>query len=217
MEIEKKTEKKAGKKITKATAKMDLTQILACMRSWKTCCGDASKLNGYFGLKNYFIFDCYDSHKGYPMHIYPGVDAAGKIYYFVISAFYDKLEYRDRLADYIQPCELLTPTANEEITPKEAKERIELWKKLRKTWLEDQVVMSDGIYKAFYVPVEDVDRLAPKNTSFLALSKGENPNKTGYSADMVIKENLLYFDTVRPVPPFKPTIIEASFYLLSQV
>ncbi len=193
---------------------MTLDEILDCLRSWEEYRQKPDELSVLFDKKNTFYFRYQDTW-GCNMHAYPGIDDEGKIWYFVIPKIYDKVEYRDDLLQYIEQCLLQEQPLGEEISPTEAEHRINNWLEEHPTWLPAQAETQNGIFQAFDIPKEDLN--VEELTSYQALATADNP--TGYRADLVIDDGIAntgaYYDTVRPVPPFKSSLDQASFYLLT--
>lgn len=109
-------------------------------------------------------------------------------------------------------------SANCQIDRKDALRRISNWnnKELSAQWYQE-AIRSGEFYQAFAVPLEDLEKNTP-HSAWMAL-KEETDFKTKeskYKADLVLSckndqasdKNLIFYDTCRPVPPFKPKIID---------
>lgn len=196
------------------TTTMTLNQILDCIRKWDSYRSKPDELSDFFGTKNHF--ECgYNDSWSCNMHVYPGIDTEDKIWYFAIPKIYDTASYSGDLAGVIQQCLLLAALPGEEITPTEAHRRINSWLDDHSTWLPAQAQTQYGIFQAFDIPKADMT--TSHFIAYQALATAVNP--TGYRADLVIDDGNAntgaFYDTVRPVPPFKSTADQASFYLLT--
>jgi len=95
--------------------------------------------------------------------------------------------------------------------------RINNWHLNKERWIIEQSTTKDGVFQAFVIPYDDIQ---PDNIyiAFFGL-KPDTKNPTGFVAELIIqnnsKDSIKFYDTVRPVPPFKPGMTGYNnFYLL---
>ena len=102
------------------------------------------------------------------------------------------------------------------ITEKEALHRIESWKRDKYTWAKIQIESPIGMFQAYSMPASQVQQGIKYETFFGLKDKEDAPDK--HVADLITVEyaavQKVYYDVVRPVPPFDFAPI-SSFYLLS--
>lgn len=196
---------------------MTLAEIIASIQQWDEY---RKKTDAPDALVPFFTqgigFHCiYDGTYTSDMHVYPGIDANDNLVYLVIPACYDNQAYESQLAQNTQVCPLEPSLGNGQITPSEALLRIRNWQINYPTWVPAQVQTTYSIYQAMVIPAEDLQ--TEHYMCYLALKSSTGP--TGYKADLIIddgdSDTPAFYDTVRPVPPFKSTADRASFYLLT--
>lgn len=151
---------------------------------------------------DYFNYEIQDIENSKNIHIYPGITEE-KLHFYCIPCEFDSEKYKDTIANYIKQCNVYKSIQNSnEITEEEALKRIQNWKTYLKEWLPKQSHTTNGIFKAYIVPTED---LLNSDKVFAYFALKNNQSDTQFSADLILKkENNKYYDTVRPVPPFDP-------------
>ncbi|HEX8270792.1 MAG TPA: hypothetical protein VF581_12940 [Flavobacterium sp.] len=200
----------------------DLASIINCIKKWDQIRSSSTDVVRYLGTGNQFQLKR-DKPTASNLHAYPGIGTEDDaMYFFVLDADADRNGSSIDLFNAITVCKLeRTPGNGHEIPEVVARKRIENWNKDFSQWVTNQINMpqTDGIYKAFNIPSE----YAIRNTQysiFLGL-KEDSRSVTGYVADLITTDSsrtsVVFYDTVRPVPPFDATIPQSSFYLLSLV
>ena len=208
---------------------MTLQMILDSIGAWSSLRDnqDATQINELFSVGNYFKYtretpiSVADQTKTSFMHAYMGV-TDDKLKIFMIDASKDtKAQYDspEGILPYITVCSLHEETGNVggEITRQEALLRIGAWNADHEEWIENQVETPDNIFQAFAIPESDLHE-GQQLKIYFALKASPTPQIA--SADLVVVEKtgtsakqVLYYDMVRPVPPFG-SIAQSNFYLL---
>lgn len=200
----------------------NLESILACMKDWEQIRNNPEKVIEYLGKGNYFPVSR-NKPEANNLHAYPGIDTAtNEFYIFLIDAQADRNSSPIDLFNAITVCQVKQYHGNtHEIPELIARKRIDEWGKRYQTWAADQInfqIQTQGIFKAFNIPSSYIMRGKPYST-FFGL-KQHNGSATGYDADLISVDSStvskVYYDTVRPVPPFD-VLPQSSFYLLSMI
>lgn len=200
----------------------NLDSILDCMKNWKDIRDDADKITGCLSKGNYFTLKR-DKPEAQNLHAYPGIDnSTQEFYMFIIDAALDKNNTPVNLFNAITICKVEDYNGNSDIIPDTiARKRIEDWNNKYRDWATQQInfrLQTQGIFKAFNIPSSYMDR-NDQYASFFALKESIG-SVTGYQADIVTSKSSggskVYYDTVRPVPPFD-VLPQSSFYLLSLI
>ncbi|AWG24381.1 hypothetical protein [Flavobacterium kingsejongi] len=208
----------------------DFDTILESIKNWNSDCKDLKKIESFLAQGTYFDFEYKDDtekeEKSDYLHAYPGI-CKGELKFFLIPSNCDKFgEERKVIEKHITVCNVKSLLGNgHEISKEEAMRRIQAWDKDFPTWAKDTIDTKDGIYKAFAIPTEYLKNSTEEEQyvyqSHFAL-KPSDENKSAYSADLVIVsgidftkvQEVVYYDTVRPVPPFKPFDLEPEHFNL---
>lgn len=209
---------------------MTLQMILDSIGAWSSLRDnqDATQINALFSVGNYFKYTREtpknvetEVGKIYYMHAYMGV-FENKLKIFMIDAANDtqaQYESPEGILPYITVCSLHEETGNVggEITKQEAMLRIGAWNADHETWIENKVETPENIFQAFAIPESDLHE-GQQLKIYFALKA--NPSPEIASADLVVVEKtgtsakqVLYYDMVRPVPPFG-SFAQSNFYLL---
>lgn len=156
-------------------------------------------------------------------HAYAGVSKEGVLNYYLIHSVHDTEEqYEKGIRPYIIECKISDnyDGADNAISNAEARLLIDNWKNYHEEWIPSQTASSDGMYRAFSIPDEDIptDELLK---GFFGL-KGDT-STFSFDADLVftdLKNELVHSETfsdlARPVPPFKPGVdASENFFLLT--
>ncbi len=203
---------------------MDKDSIVNSLKKWEDIRKNGPELVNYLSQGNCFKFtDHQYSEPSEYRHAYPGIHD-GKLKMFVIPSAYDKEATKD-IASYVEVCEVFPDpmplydpmTHNDRISDATAVRRVDRWDKDYTKWVPKKADSTDGFFKAYAIPSQDFATTDVK-VRFALQTAVEQP--MGYNADMVVacKEGkTIYEDYATPVPPFKPSITQASFYLLSQM
>ncbi|HEX8562721.1 MAG TPA: hypothetical protein VF676_07055 [Flavobacterium sp.] len=201
----------------------DLASIVNCLKKWDQIRSNATDVVQYLGTGNHFQLQR-DKPTASNLHAYPGIGTEDDaLYFFILSANADKVGSEIDLFNAITVCKLESSPGNgHEISDVVARKRIANWDKDFSKWAIDQIdkqQQTQGIFKAFNIP-SDYAVQNTKYSVFLGL-KEDSRSVTGYDADLITcdtsKSSIVFYDTVRPVPPFDVTIPQSSFYLLSLV
>lgn len=195
---------------------MEFREIVECIKKWQQCRSNADKLLAYFKQGNAFRFTFQpgsgDTGNAEYLHAYPGINGDSLVF-FLLPAHLDSVQHADEIALYTQVCTVQRIISSGlEISPEEAKRRIAYWEERSSYWIPEQVNTEEGIYQAFVIPVSGLSVDKEYNTYFaLEQQKAEK-----YTADLILWDLIwcnAFFDTVRPVPPFKD-YRKREFYLL---
>jgi hypothetical protein len=200
----------------------NLDSILSCMKQWDQIRDNSSDVINYLNLGNYFSIK--RNKPATPnLHAYPGISIDdNEFYMFLIDAVDDKNSSESDLFNSITVCKVEKNYSNgDEIPEAVAKERIENWKNRYADWAIAQIQFkqqTSGIFKAFNFPSDYLDENSEYATYFGL--KENSLSKAAYAADLITvnisKATAVYYDTVRPVPPFD-VFPETSFHLLSMI
>jgi len=191
-----------------------LPEITQSLKNWEAIRQNPAQLTLYLKQGTYFNVSFPEGAEYDVVHAYPGIDN-GWLTYFVIPAMYDKPTCVN-IQDYVQICPIMPAPLGQEIPEPEAKQRMTNWDDDMEQWIKKQVLTPEGMYQAFAIPGDDFQ--STDYHIFLALRTAVNA--TGYVADLIIDDESgltnasAFFDTVRPVPPFKP-YKKSAFYLLT--
>lgn len=206
---------------------MTNAQIIESIGKWDDIRNNNTALIANFNEKSSFLFDfpSYGSSSTY-IHAYPGIynDA---LYFFLIPSAYDTATYKDNFSSYVTVCQVVkrstVPTSTtistittSRITQTEGDLRIGTWDSEYDNWIPGQTATTDGIFKAFAIPVESFE--VAKSQVNMALKSNTSGPKT---ADLVIVNknatNTYYDNFTKPVPPFGAATPLSSFYLLQLI
>lgn len=200
----------------------NLDSILSCMKQWDQISNSPSDIIKFLNIGNYFSIK--RNKPATPnMHAYPGVSIDdNEFYIFLIDTADDKNSSESDLFNAITVCKVEKNYSNgDEIPEAEAKKRIENWKNGYTDWATAQIQFKQqtgGIFKAFNFPSDYLDENSEYATYF-GLNES-SLSKAAYVADLITlntsKAATVYYDTVRPVPPFD-IFPETSFHLLSML
>lgn len=182
----------------------ELQKIVESIKEWNLLIkhGKTDLILSLLEQGDYFIYEIRNVEKSKNIHVYPGVTEE-KLYFYCIPCEFDSEEYKDTIVTYIEQCHVYKSVQNSnEITEEDALKRIQNWRTHLKEWLPKQSHTTDGIFKAYIVPTEDLIN-SDKVLAYFALKN--NLSDSQFSADLIFKKkNNTYYDTVRPVPPFDP-------------
>lgn len=201
-----------------------LSEIRDCINHWQEIRNDATEVVKYLGNAQSFTYCKKGCKKTDYLHVYPGVHPKTKIFYvFLISKENDRHQRDAKLYKSITQCLVQRSISNDPgtIPEREAKLRIDNWDKYVVEWIKNQINTPNGIFKAFNMPASHM-RKCRKYKTFFALKNLDNVSEAGeeYEADLISTESFfrrvsVYYDFVRPVPPFGGGTTKADFYLLS--
>jgi len=200
----------------------NLTTIIEALQAWDEIRESSTDVVNYLSQGNSFKLKR-DSSTAANLHAYPGIGGDDKeLYFFIIDAAQDIDSSEMDLFNAITICRVESNVNNgDEIPEIIARKRVENWDKNLSSWVTAQIDRSQqtqGIFKAFNIP----SSYAQQNMEYTVyFGLKENPDSlSGYDADLITKEtskaSIVYYDTVRPVPPFD-VFPQNSFYLLSLV
>ncbi len=199
--------------------KLPLQDILDGIREWNKVRKDRELATFYLSTARFFSFECADKGTSKYLHAYPGI-YENKLYFFLIPSEFDSPDSK-AVADidaHINATQVHIGVGNggQELPEKEAQERIDNWDNNVKEWVSVQIDAPEGIFQAFAIPTDYIkEKVAIPYDADFAL-RNSDVAVSGYIADLVIVDRELkksvYYDTVRPVPPFAP--LEGDFYLL---
>ena len=199
----------------------DLESIVECLKKWDQIRDNSSAVINYLSTGNSFKLNR-NKPTAENLHAYPGIDTDGELYFFIIDAAADLSGNPVDLYNSITACKVQSSLGNgDEIPEIVARKRMNNWSKNYAQWATDQISMeqqTQGIFKAFNIPAA----YAVQNTDYTVFfGLKDSGSVTGYDADLITidssKSTTVFYDTVRPVPPFDATMPESSFYLLSLV
>jgi hypothetical protein len=182
-------------------------------------------INNILKQGNHFVFTYQfdievDGEYSKFLHAYPGI-YNGRLYFFIVPSNCDTPEGL-QLPQSIEQTVVLPSGDNGGIEPEEAALRISNWQNYYPMWVNQHIDSEFGVFQAFAIPTSDLK--APMGTSYSYtgyLALAENPDdltNMPYRADIVISEVTpagaeVFFDTVRPVPPYSPSY--SAYYLLT--
>lgn len=202
------------------TTSLTLTEISDCIKNWEKIRTTYEGVKMFLNAAPSYVFHKSDPEQVENFHVYPGVHPeTNACYVFLISADKDKKQDSKKvLYDAIIQCLLgqFSTTPPDTIPEKEARQRIEYWEKNRLDWAKIQMKSTIGMFMAYNMPASYVQTDVKYETFFALKDKEDAPDK--HVADLVTVEyeavHKVYYDVVRPVPPFDFAPI-SSFYLLS--
>jgi len=193
-----------------------LDTVVKSIQNWNAIKNDKNKLLYYLKEGDHFSLSHIDIGTSLDIHAYCGILNDKLVFFLIPSEFDNKSQMPDTIVEYITTCPIHPRNDNDvphEIPEKEAKKRMLNWKKDLTEWVPKQINTTDGIFQAFAIPSDDINNFGEPIANF-ALKDSSNP--TGYTADLVIidttEKGNIYYDTVRPVPPFPPV---SDFFLLA--
>ncbi len=205
--------------MTQMPLRMTNEVIKECINKWKDISRNGEALVTYFEQGNCFFFDINVYKKVEVLediHAYPGI-FDGRLIFMLIPSQYDNEAYADTISDYVTPSPVLWSLAGGRIPESMARDRIERWNKNYKVWTQKQAATTDGMFLAFKIDAEDFEM--PDSQVNLALRKDPVDLLALSIADMVVtnkdESKVFYDDYATPVPPFSPSALSESFYLLS--
>jgi len=200
---------------------MTLNEITGAMQAYKNLQkkGDSDQMIQLFSEGNAFQYERDPNNKVAPggnqpyVHAYPGI-INGELKMFVISAYLDVSNNPD-IANQVKVYSLveLQPSATSiggGLPITEALTRIDAWINNYQTWIKTNI---STMFGGFLIPQDD-SSFGNYHNAFFALN--------GQIADIVVEDienqQIEYFDTVTPVPPFgSGAAAESCFYLLSLI
>lgn len=204
---------------------MNFEEIKENIRHWNEIRTNSELLKSYFS--NAVSFEIKFSIQSMPnvgeyIHFYPAI-SNGNLVFYVIKSIDDKSAVHEEnptsFTSYIETSEIARESPNEarqadiqSIPVEAALERVLDWNKYGEDWI-DAKAENGGIYQALSVPVEEG---FPEGdiTVFFALKSVDDPQSINFRADLILfSGGAVFYDTVRPVPPFGQGE-EAAFYLL---
>lgn len=196
-----KTENNTTMKHKIATDKETVRKALA---AWGLARKTPEQLIPLFERVSGFTF-YYDARLHSKIHIYPGLiqDPLAKDQ----LVFYSIPEFRDKKKEdpfhYVEQSDVIHIVRYDHISDAEGEARIMNWGKHYGRWMSRQ---KKGLFQAFVIPVDDFEGDGGKYVAYLGLKFhiDETLDSAGLEDLVLIKDDNTYFDTVRPVPPFKP-------------
>lgn len=203
---------------------MNFNDIKNEIKSWNEIVISPQALAGFLSEGNCFTFDFTIplNYAQSPLHVYPAI-SNNRLVFYLISSINDNVSvYQSSGAgfvDYIVKAEVTTQSpeiiGGEGINREEALQRIYNWENFFEDWIVDEVKTGE-MFEAFEIPVISIPSGAGLS-SFFALRDSTDPSTNPYTADLIITDslNLLFYDTVRPVPPFGQGG-EAAFFILEE-
>lgn len=198
------------------TVEPTMEVMLTAMRNWQNILKDSVALEQYLSQGHYFTYTVVD--KSEFLHAYPGI-LNGIMVFFVMPAIYDvPMASTAKIMLNTQTCPLISEYGSgSEIDPTIAKLRISAWEEHYQTWIPQQVNTVDGMFQAFVIPSKQLNADTYTVYMALAINDAVNPNPF-YRADLILTNslNVTYYDTVRPVPPFKPYKLQ-EFNMLNRL
>ncbi|MES2485532.1 MAG: hypothetical protein V4581_06235 [Bacteroidota bacterium] len=197
---------------------MDITSILNSMKAYNLILGNSALLVDKFKQGSYFYFDLpsYASTSS-NIHAYPGIHE-GKLKFFLIPSNYDAHGV-PHIESYVTVCAVERNLEGNRIPDREAAALVSCWDSNYETWIPDEVTNSPyGMFQAFSIPMGDFE---VTNTRVNLALKPSATAVSSFQADIVVTNDagsdVYYDDYATSVPPFSPSALSASFYLLSLV
>lgn len=200
---------------------MELKEITAAMKAYNAILNDTDSLIGAFKQGSYFEYTLYTTMAtSTHVHAYPGIDENGKLLFFMIPSEFDNAG-TDHIETYVQPCYMMqVPLGGGNRIPNfEAQAMCNRWLDEFQTWIPDEVTHTEhGLFQAFQIPFEDFE----VSGTWVNLALRLDPlATTGRKADVVVtnltETDVYNDDYAQSVPPFGPSALQSSFYLLSLV
>ncbi len=203
-------------------------QIISNIQNWLKATKDLSQLLTLFTPKSGFILNLNENFMPWgnqtnddDIHVYPAINETGELLMYLIYDKYDQpgIQWENHIVSFYVtdvdlPRESVGPV-NGKIPRQIAFSRIMCWQDQYQIWLE-HAVSNELVFQAFFLPASDV-KAGVKNVTYFALESASSLDDL--SAEL-ITDNLekqssggTFYDTVRPVPPFKPMERE-KLYLL---
>lgn len=186
-------------------------EVIKGMRVWDTLRNNTDQLLTLFNNANSLNVNMQLFPEGNALHAYACV-LEGQLKFAVISEVYDNVSYADSLSKYIHVFDVVysdVSNINQETYPvythslpsqyiqaTDALNRITAWNTSYSSWLGTSLPM----YQLFYIPTHS---LAPQNyTVYLGLKDSESQPDIKV-ADLVLKSNDSFYDTVLLQPPYR--------------
>ncbi len=211
-------------------------QILSNIGNWLETSKKLDALLFLFSSNSAFIINLQPSilrelkNNETDFHAYPAINTVGELMIYMIPAEFDcsKIQWQDYVTStYVEnitlPRQTNSKVHSQSIIPDDqAIDRISLWQHKYQIWMYEAI--SNGkIPEAFIIPSTDIQP-GVKNTAYFALK--QLTELTTSSIDLIIDNPTnntntkrvnteTFYDTCRPVPPFKPTDTK-ELYILSQ-
>jgi hypothetical protein len=189
------------------------------MKAYEDISADDKALIDYYEQGNCFFFDKphYAAHSS-SIHAYPAIFAGNPVF-FMIPSEYDSPDYANTINDYISMWPLQWNLTNNRLPPGEATALIDRWGNDYHTWIPKEIAeASYGMFRAFAVPISDFEI---HHTIVTLALKYDLEMPTGLKPDIVVTNvestETYYDDYATSVPPFSPSALSTSFYLLSLV
>lgn len=188
-----------------------MKDIIEGIKSWNRVRNDHDVLEKLFADLSGFELDMRLFPEKEPIHAYAAIKNK-ELYFLLIS---EKNDVRQSETTLQQKC-IWVKCENklgesQEITEGDAKERIQIWKNIKKQWINETIKQDKELYQNFYIPTTD---LKPEIYSvFFALKSNEAKNIK--VADLVLKNNVnVFFDTVLDEPPYR---VRRNYYILDLI
>ena len=195
---------------------MDTATIKQSIANWQAIRQNNPKLIGYLSQGNCFDYNFprTQSLTSSYIHAYPGIYLE-KLYFFMIPSAYDNAATTN-IAQYVTVCPVITGNTSNRIPQSVAKARMQLWNANYQAWVPVQTSTTNGIFKAFALETQDFEVIPTKvNFGLKAIAGAAIVN---YEADLIVTNvdgtQTYYDDFARPVPPYSPSTLESSFYLM---
>lgn len=210
-------------------------QVLINIQNWLNTTKKLDSLLSLFSSNSAFVLNLQTSiltsskKSGTDLHIYPAINDSGELMMYVIPDIFDnsKTQWQDYISSYYVD-KITLPRQNQktifnqaEIPETEAISRIISWQDRYQIWL-NQAVIKNTLPEAFILPSADIQS-GVKNTVYFALKN--LTDSLSYSIDLIVDNPMnnnqaieakteAFYDTCRPVPPFKPSDTK-KLYVLS--
>lgn len=193
-----------------------LKTILENLKKWDEIRKDENDVTSVLTEYNFFTYENINVNDTEYLHAYPAI-SDDKLIFYVIPAKHDnKDSSEETIVKYIREyaAEFNVDNAHE-IDPVEAGHRIINWNNYLNDWIKVQVNTDEGLFRAFAIPTDYIaaDKPDTKFTANFALK--QNQAVTAFTADLVItttEKTGIFYDTVRPVPPFAPIDHTSPFH-----
>ncbi len=206
-------------------------EMQQAIRNWMDNRDNKSVLERLFAIGNAFCFELEDELPADSyLHAYPSITESGNLQFIVIPSQYDVKNAPDGAFSHATQCNVQVHPFSHGLggpLPEEvAIKRMEDWDNEHVPWISENVATPNGIYEALVIPADDIIT-GDVHWAFFAL-KTQPAATGGFAADLIIYNQStmqivypqsispLYYDMVRPVPPYggEGTKREA-FYLLN--
>lgn len=202
-------------------------QVKQNIREWNRIRRSPSDVKPLFIGETYFEFQAKPLVSSEPiaLHFYPAVISPTELVIYVIRTEFDKKEVyeadKENFAEkYISVAPLMRASMNEVhgtihgISRQDALQRIRNWDNYHDLWIDERAPTGDGIFQAFYMTPSSNQDLAGGIRGFFGLQTAIPP--FDFNADLVLQniDTQLYYNTVRPVPPYPAGEPMEKFFLL---